>query len=199
MPLRFLTAFLHNGSLDSCKVNLLYNALPRCQAAQSTGTRPDTGRLFERGMKGNEMRDERINGFGALDYSISRCLDSGFAGAFLAWSASGRRFHRQPLMPSTSISDTLEASGIRTIVTLCGGCNRPFGPLSSSLLVLVLGTNGQDVVIDVEMDVFLAEARQVGPELVAVRRLGNVGAERIDLLVTPRNFSSICSSSRNGL
>ncbi len=49
----------------------------------------------------------------------------------------------------------------------------------------MLGLNGQDIVVDVDVDVFLAEARQIGLELVAVRRLGNVGAERIDLLVTP--------------
>ena len=36
----FLTEFLHNGFLDSCKVNLLYNALPRCQAAQSAKKAP---------------------------------------------------------------------------------------------------------------------------------------------------------------
>ena len=45
--------------------------------------------------------------------------------------------------------------------------------------------DGQNVIVDIDVDVFLAEARQVGFKLIAVRRLGNVGAERIDLLVTP--------------
>ena len=77
----------------------------------------------------------------------------------------------------------VEASGIRTIVTLAADVITLV--VFFVLAVLVLGTNGQDVIIDVNVDVFLAEARQVGLKLVAVRRLGNVGAERIDLLVTP--------------
>lgn len=50
----FLTEFLHNGSLDSDKVTLLYSAPPALSspARHEKGARPDTGRLFDRGMKG---------------------------------------------------------------------------------------------------------------------------------------------------
>ena len=95
--LRFLTAFLHNGSLDSCKVNLLYNALPRCQAAQSMEKAPGrTPGAFSIGGDERKMRDERIYEF---EPSITRSRGAwtpALPGPSWAWSASGRRFHRRP-------------------------------------------------------------------------------------------------------
>ena len=77
----------------------------------------------------------------------------------------------------------VETSRVRTVVTLAA--NVIALVVLFALAVLVLGMDGQNVIVDVDVDVFLAEARQVGFKLIAVRRLGNVGAERIDLLVTP--------------
>ena len=75
----------------------------------------------------------------------------------------------------------VEASGIRTIVTLAADVIALV--IFFVLAVLVLGTNGQDVVVDVEMDVFLVE--------MSVRNGLTCWS--------PQKFFSICSSSRNGL
>lgn len=40
-----------------------------------------------------------------------------------------------------------------------------------------LGLDGQNVIVNVDVDVLLAEARQIGLELVAVGSLGNIRAE----------------------
>lgn len=59
----------------------------------------------------------------------------------------------------------VEASGVRTIVTLAADVITLV--VLFVVAVLMLGLNGQDVIIDVNVDVFLAEARQVGLKLVA--------------------------------
>ena len=52
----------------------------------------------------------------------------------------------------------------------------------------MLGLDGQNVIVNVDVDILLAEARQIGLELVAVGSLGNIRAEGVDLLLAPEGF-----------
>lgn len=80
----------------------------------------------------------------------------------------------------------VEASGVGTVVTLTADVAVLVAALV--LRIGVLGLDGQNVVINVNVDVFLAKARQIGLELVAVGSLGNIRAEGVDLLLTPEGF-----------
>ena len=79
-----------------------------------------------------------------------------------AWSASGRRFHRRLDALDVDLGH-VETSGVRTVVTLAA--NVIALVVLFALAVLVLGMDGQNVIVDVDVDVFLAEARQVGFKL----------------------------------
>jgi hypothetical protein len=85
----------------------------------------------------------------------------------------------------------VETSGVRTVVTLAA--NVIALVVLFALAVLVLGMDGQNVIVDIDVDVFLAEARQVGFKLIEMSVRNGLTCW------SPQKFFSICSSSRNGL
>ena len=90
----------------------------------------------------------------------------------------------------------VETSRVRTVVTLAA--NVIALVVLFALAVLVLGMDGQNVIVDVDVDVFLTEARQVGFKLIAVR-VSEMSVRNGLTCWSPQKFFSICSSSRNGL
>ena len=80
----------------------------------------------------------------------------------------------------------VETSRVRTVVTLAA--NVIALVVLFALAVLVLGMDGQNVIVDVDVDVFLAEAA-----------VSEMSVRNGLTCWSPQKFFSICSSSRNGL
>ena len=77
----------------------------------------------------------------------------------------------------------VETSGVRTVVTLAA--NVIALVVLFALAVLVLGMDGQNVIVDIDVDVFLAERPAGSASSYSRPRLGMSVRNGFDLLVTP--------------